>query len=192
MKPGLRSETLVSSAQGSVSLESCLYEHTKLETLDDGNEWYCGNCKSHRKATKKVSFWKSKLPKILILSLKRFEFRDTSSISTKSSLLSPFSSGGFREKIEDFVDFPLEGLDLSAFCHESLSNKELALYDLFAVCNHYGRMGFGHYTAFARDFNDDFISSQWYSFDDDNVKKCVKPEEVKTRAAYILFYRKRA
>ena len=27
-------------------------------------------------------------------------------------------------------------------------------YDLFAVCNHIGRMGFGHYTTYAREWAD--------------------------------------
>jgi hypothetical protein len=31
------------------------------------------------------------------------------------------------------------------------SNND-TVYDLFAVCNHYGRMGYGHYTAFGRDW----------------------------------------
>jgi ubiquitin C-terminal hydrolase len=64
-------------------------------------------------------------------------------------------------------------------------------------------MGFGHYTAFARDYikaemdekhpvrqHADYLSDQWHCFDDDVVKPC-ESEHVKTRAAYILFYRKR-
>lgn len=201
-----------------ISLEQCLREHSKLEVLENGNEWYCSNCKTHQKATKQVTFWHGKLPEVLILSLKRFEFRG--SISPSSSPMSGSgrygslfgNSGGHREKIEDFIDFPLEGLDLSPFCHQpswtsavsydnlseisSTSNgnaakKPSALYDLFAICNHYGRMGFGHYTAFARDYLDDQLSPQWYSFDDDLVRPCSNPEEVKTRAAYMLFYRRR-
>ena len=36
------------------------------------------------------------------------------------------------------------------------SNND-TVYDLFAVCNHYGRMGYGHYTAFGRDWVLSFI-----------------------------------
>ena len=35
---------------------------------------------------------------------------------------------------------------------DSKENRARTLYDLFAVCNHFGRMGFGHYTAYARDW----------------------------------------
>jgi ubiquitin carboxyl-terminal hydrolase 4/11 len=205
------------TAANTISLEQCLREHSKLEVLENGNEWYCGNCKTHQKATKQVTFWRGKLPEVLILSLKRFEFRGSSSppsspMAGRYSAMFGNSSGGHREKIEDFVDFPLEGLDLTPFCHQSSwssvsydnlseissgsngsnsTKKPSALYDLFAICNHYGRMGFGHYTAFARDYVDDQLSPQWYSFDDDLVRACASPEEVKTRAAYMLFYRRR-
>ena len=100
------------------------------------------------------------------------------------------------------------------------------MYDLFAVTNHYGRLGFGHYTSFARDWRgmyathvqsendtdglgDDVIrgirgipgepdgwtecearGDGWHSFDDNDVSK-MHAKDVKTRAAYILFYRKR-
>jgi Ubiquitin carboxyl-terminal hydrolase len=138
------------------------------------------------------------------------------------------------------------------------------LYDLFAVTNHYGRLGFGHYTSFARDWTEMYIrcgtdrdrdrdsvdmdidtdidiercrgsegegegeaegargsnrgaigaskggskskasetgvgtgagkgdegSDVWHSYDDHEVTK-VQAKDVKTRAAYILFYRKR-
>lgn len=184
------------STLNSITLSQCLKEYTKTEVLENGNEWYCSSCKSHQPATKRVTFWLPKLPKILILSLKRFEFRDMSGIMGEMGYQSSRMGTGLREKIEDFVDFPLEGLDLGEFCHSrSTSMKDVStVYDLFAVCNHFGRMGFGHYTAFARDFIDDDqnrISNQWYSFDDDIVKKCITADEVKTRAAYILFYRRR-
>eukprot|EP01035_Chromulina_nebulosa_P020175 gene20175-26191_t len=179
--------TPTAQPDASITIEQCLNEHTKVELLEKGNEWYCSKCKKHQLATKRVLFWKSILPKILIISLKRFEFREISGIGTDRFGNAPT----FREKIEDFVDFPLEGLDLSNYCYNSTNSTGSAVYDLFAVCNHYGRMGFGHYTAFARDYINNSLSSQWYAFDDDSVKRCINPNEVKTRAAYILYYRRR-
>jgi hypothetical protein len=41
------------------------------------------------------------------------------------------------------------------------------IYDLYAVSNHYGNMGFGHYTAFARNPN----NGKWYEFDDSRVQE---------------------
>ena len=174
--------------------------HTKSEILENGNEWYCSSCQKHQKAMRKVTFWKNKLPKILILSLKRFEFRDLSN-NNQSGLLGS-NNNSHREKIEDFIDIPLEGLNMKEFCYlnnqnnsnnkiDSEINDNNCIYDLFAICNHFGRMGFGHYTAFARDYVNNELSSQWYLFDDDIVRKCINPNEVNSKAAYILFYRQR-
>jgi ubiquitin C-terminal hydrolase len=51
-------------------------------------------------------------------------------------------------------------------------------------------MGFGHYTAFARDaWEQDDDDAAWYSFDDSQVTR-VLPSKVKSNAAYILFYKR--
>lgn len=60
------------------------------------------------------------------------------------------------------------------------------VYDLFAVSNHFGGMGGGHYTAYAK-LNE---SDKWYCFDDSNTYP-VQAKDVVTSAAYVLFYRRR-
>ena len=94
-------------------------------------------------------------------------------------------------KIEAPVEFPIDGLDMRPFCHEN-ADREEALYDLFALCNHYGRMRFGHYTAFCRDWKGAGLSDQWHCFDDHAVLPATE-EEVRaaTQSSYILFYRRR-
>ena len=62
--------------------------------------------------------------------------------------------GGGGQKIGDHVDFPLEGLDLSQYIKGAQKNENM-IYDCYGVANHYGNMGFGHYTAFAKSPNDD-------------------------------------
>lgn len=47
-------------------------------------------------------------------------------------------------------------------------------------------MGGGHYTAFAKNR----IDGQWYNYDDSRVSPA-NPEAVQSRAAYLLFYRRR-
>lgn len=39
------------------------------------------------------------------------------------------------------------------------------IYDLFAVSNHYGGLGGGHYTATCKNYK----NSLWYDFNDSNV-----------------------
>lgn len=190
-----------------ITLQECLEEYTKEEQLEAGNEWYCSTCQKHQLATKVVSFCPEYLPKVLILTLKRFEFRQGAASSYSS-----FGSLGQRDKIDTFVDFPLNALDLAPYCNTySQSNKggeqeppartestEPIFYDLFAVCNHYGRMGFGHYTSHVREWRmggkDDTLGlgEQWLCCDDEHVSVVHNPErEVKTSSGYILFYRRR-
>lgn len=86
------------------------------------------------------------------------------------------------------VKFPLQGLDLSRYvlgCRQQAAGSDAAttdfsssstgapLYDCFAVSNHYGGLGGGHYTAFAQMPDD----KQWYLFDDSRVED-TSPEGV--------------
>jgi hypothetical protein len=69
------------------------------------------------------------------------------------------------------VQFPLAELDLSRYVlHQQ---EQPPLYDCFAVSNHYGGMGGGHYTAFAQMPND----RKWFCFDDSRVEE-ISPEGV--------------
>lgn len=56
-------------------------------------------------------------------------------------------------------------------------------YDLYAVCNHYGSMTNGHYTAFCKNP----VDNNWYSFDDECVHPITESQLV-SNGAYLLFY----
>ena len=62
-----------------------------------------------------------------------------------------------------------------------------AVYDLYAVSNHFGGLGGGHYNAFAKQPG----TETWYCFDDSSVRE-VTEEQVCKASAYVLFYRRRA
>ena len=72
-----------------------------------------------------------------------------------------------------------------------ISNDIPAAYDLFGVVNHYGRMGFGHYTAFARRWNEFNIEDEWRLFDDSSVRGGITRANVVSNSGYLLFYRRR-
>lgn len=172
------------SVGDSVSLLKCFRLFTKQESLKGDNAWYCRVCKEHVTAKKELQLWS--LPKVLVVGLKRFAIRGGGEFTNGTML---------RSKIDDFVDFPVNGLDLSELCGsanavDGLGRKEY-VYDLFAVCNHYGRMGFGHYTSCVRNWNvDGSLSDKWFRCDDESVTPCTE-DDVRSRAAYILFYLKR-
>ena len=62
-------------------------------------------------------------------------------------------------------------------------DKDHSIYDLFAVSQHYGNTGSGHYTAVCKNGND------WYKYDDSTVSK-TSPNAAISSAAYVLFYRR--
>ena len=144
-----------------LTLRNCLEYSMRPETLDMHNEWYCSVCKKNVQALKTLQIYK--LPKILIFHLMRFKNR-----------------GMHSQKISELVSFPVRGLSLDGL----VLAKNSELYDLYAVCNHYGGIGGGHYTA--------FIGSEgkWYHMDD-AVTTHVPEEEIVTSAAYVLFYKLR-
>ncbi|KAF2400684.1 UCH-domain-containing protein [Trichodelitschia bisporula] len=149
-----------------VTLEDCFAETAKGEILTEENAWFCSRCKEMRLASKRLEIWT--VPDVLVIHLKRFGI-----------------SRGFRDKIDVLVDFPVEGLDLNG--KVGLAEGKDLIYDLFAVDNHYGGLGGGHYTAYARNF----VDGKWYEYNDSHVS--VKtPQGVITPAAYLLFYRRRS
>ncbi|XP_042476654.1 ubiquitin carboxyl-terminal hydrolase 8-like isoform X2 [Macadamia integrifolia] len=148
--------------QESVSLYACLEAFLKEEPLGPEDMWYCPGCKKHRQASKKLDLWR--LPEILVIHLKRFSY-----------------SRFMKNKLETFVDFPIHGLDLSTYIAHN--NSQLShRYMLYAISNHFGGMGGGHYTAFVH-----HGGTQWYDFDDSHVFP-VSEDKIKTSAAYVLFY----
>ncbi|KAL3417342.1 ubiquitin carboxyl-terminal hydrolase [Phlyctema vagabunda] len=160
--------TRAARKRNGITLEDCLNEFGKEEILSEQDTWYCPRCKEHRRASKKFELWKT--PDILVMHLKRFS-----------------SSASRRDKLDVLVDFPIEGLDLSSRVIEKFDGKK-EIYDLIAVDDHWGGLGGGHYTAFAKNFND----NQWYEYNDSSVSKTSDPCKVVSSSAYLLFYRRRS
>ncbi|CAF4998205.1 unnamed protein product [Rotaria sp. Silwood1] len=150
-------------------LEECLQGFVSSETLDD--LWICQQktCQQSTSATKQLQF--KSLPHVVIIQLKRFSY-----------------SNGLRRKLDSFVDFPIDGLDLSELLSSSSSGKEKAIYDLIAISNHIGTINGGHYTAYARE---EPSADEWYEFDDSYVSLIYPKQQIISKYAYLLFYIKR-
>ena len=169
-----------------LDLDDCLDEFAREEELGQDDLWYCPRCKEHRQAKKTLQLWR--VPDIFAVHLKRFS-----------------ANRGFRDKLDNLIEFPLVDLDLT----DRVGDKkwiaderggEKLVYDLFAVDNHYGGLGGGHYTAYAQNF----VDGKWYYFDGNNISFktlliCVdsnvrpaRAEDTVTAAAYLLFYRRRS
>jgi len=100
-----------------ISLSDCFDEFSVTEKFSEDNLWYCGKCKDHVRAEKKMTLWK--LPKILVLHLKRFQ-----NIYNK------------WRKSNRLVKFPLVNLDFAPFLDSERrkENNDASLsYDLHVV-----------------------------------------------------------
>uniref|UniRef100_A0A7S2K2G4 ubiquitinyl hydrolase 1 n=1 Tax=Leptocylindrus danicus TaxID=163516 RepID=A0A7S2K2G4_9STRA len=181
-----------------ISLTDCIEAFTNREQLSVSESYYCSNCKDHVQAHKQCSVYFA--PNVLVVHLKRFYF---SSVSHR------------RDKIEALVDYPVRGLDLrnvvmqqgnlpvadhADTCTDSNGDREKQkqqhhhqsegtqlppIYDLQAVSNHYGGLGGGHYTAYAK------RDGKWYHFDDSRVTEIENEADVVTSAGYVLYYVRR-
>jgi ubiquitin carboxyl-terminal hydrolase 4/11/15 len=123
--------------KAAITIENLLDEFVKEEKLSEDNMWYCSSCKKHQEAPKKFDLWK--MPDVLVIHLKRFS-----------------NERAFRDKIDTFIDFPVNGLDLTdrvegkkvaaklaaegdaAELIEETGTNDSLVYDLFAVDNHFG------------------------------------------------------
>lgn len=172
-----------------ITIEDCMDEFTREEQLGEEDPWYCPSCKEFRRATKKFDLWK--VPDILVVHLKRF------------------SSGRMaRDKLDTNVDFPLEGLNLEQRVegarvvrelrreeegrgvedmpkeHDEAVAVDTPIYDLYAVDNHFGGLGGGHYTAYAKNPTD----NRWYNYDDSHVSPVSDPETVKVSPHFTITF----
>lgn len=55
-------------------------------------------------------------------------------------------------------------------------------YNLFAISNHFGGLGGGHYTAYCRK-----EGGRWYEFDDSSARE-VSVDRLVSSSSYVLFY----
>lgn len=167
-----------------LSVERCLLHFTMSETLSDPVD--CPSC--GKKTLTKKQHVISKLPRVLCLHLKRFD-------------------AALNKKIEEFVSFPENGLNMGPFlphwCEESRMPKTPStqkkthrqlddsgftpeiMYDLFGTVNHFGSMQSGHYTANVQ------VRNKWYHCNDAHVSHHSSKGVLEGDGAYLLFYIRR-
>ena len=142
----------------SIRLEDCLRLFVEEEIIDGTEKPLCYKCKGKNVFTKRFTI--EKIPKILVIHLKRF-------------LFSPYSY-----KINTNVEYPIESLDISKYLSHSvdptLSSASYAdsringknfncIYDLYAISLHSGSsQSSGHYYAYGKNP----FSNKWYCFND--------------------------
>merc|ERR1712050_115455 len=109
------------------TVEQALNKYLEEELLSGDEQWFCEKCNKRVNAKKKIDLWK--LPPVLVVHLKRFEF--------------DMRTCRFR-KIQAKLRSSLT-VDLTEFV--TTEQREPLVYDIICVANHSGQLGRGHYTA---------------------------------------------
>ena len=143
------------------NIYECMDFFTKTEHMEGENAWFNEKTGKKEDVKKSTKFWN--LPKILVISLKRF-------------------SPDGKQKLNSQIEFPLENLDLSRYIYGYNASKYK--YNLYGICNHSGGVMGGHYTAFVK-----HIDNKWIHFNDTHVEIVENPQSMITPLAYCLFYR---
>ena len=139
-----------------VTIDDCFKLFTRKEELKD---ILCENCKKKTTFTKSLEI--ERIPKYLVLVLKRFKY----------TLM-------YMNKIDCLINFPTEHLNLKDY---TAQKKNTIKYDLYGVINHGGTLTRGHYYCIIRQKN------LWMKFDDSYVYE--NDGNVETPNAYILIYK---
>ena len=147
-----------------VTLQRCFDEFTATKDLEGVK---CKVCRTERVCSATMTI--HRYPKVLVVHLKRFAV-----------------CGETEVKVNTSVSYPVCSLDLSR--HTTVHTGASPLYDLFAVCHHFGAADFGHYYAYSTHSDCRCVySAQWFTFDDTRVTQLIRPSEA-SRTGYVLFY----
>lgn len=150
------------NVKGCRNIYDSFKKYTEVEMMDGDNKYRADGYEELQDARKGVKFLK--LPQVLQLHLKRFEYD-----CTRFTMV----------KINDRYEFDTE-IDLSKFVENSDGND---IYVLHSVLVHIGDVNGGHYHVFIRpeipiDENGQEKPSQWLKFDDEAVTRATEEHAV--------------
>ena len=145
------------NVKGCKNVYESFKEYIEVETLDGENQY---QAEGHGKQDAKKGIHLVRLPPVLNLQLKRFEF-DLERL--------------MNVKVNDRYEFP-DSLDLEPFIDPEHREKDKSYsYTLLSVLVHAGDLGGGHYYAFIRP---DHSADEWFRFDDEKVLRVERSEAI--------------
>ena len=154
--------------QEEINIYDCFDISKKEERLKKEKDYICPKCSRRVEPYKAMETFKA--PEYLILNIKRIKKKFDDLMDMLNN-----------KKDETLVGYTLDGLDLTSYFP---GEDEEIIYDLSSILCHMGNIKNAHYKAIVR--NED----EWYDINDTNIKK-IEKEEVVTKDAYVLVYKKR-
>ncbi|XP_039299269.1 ubiquitin carboxyl-terminal hydrolase 32 isoform X1 [Nilaparvata lugens] len=194
-----------------ISLDYCMEAFTKEELLTGDEKYHCPRCKEFQLAKKKLQIFR--LPPVLIIHLKRFQYvnnRWIKSLKVVNMPLSDFDPTPYLAEVpkETILKHKEQSRckrktktnqkengskessqiqePLQDFHQHRLTDEQDPFdlsYKLYAVLSHHGQLGNGHYISYALNPN-----GKWYIYNDSSTKETKSPD---TNSAYLLFYERK-
>lgn len=160
------------------SLDESLQQYVKGDLLEGANAYHCEKCGEKRDAIKRTCL--KRLPTVLVIHLKRFEFDWERDVAVKYNGLFEFP------KEIDMGPYTVEGLDAKESAGKpGAKPAPVYKYKLVGVTVHSGQANGGHYYSFIRSRCD---ASKWYRFDDAEVTECVVDESFMAKELFGGMY----
>jgi len=147
---------------GATNLSQCLEEFGKSEILENDDSVFCEKCNKKTKTIKKIFIWE--ISNVVIIHLKRFKMLDHS------------------EKNCSPIDFPIHNLTFDENYHPDYQKNYK--YNLYAIVNHSGDVGSGHYFAYCKNF----LNEKWYLYNDSSISELNGLNSNVLSEGYIFMY----
>lgn len=145
-----------------IELDECIEEYLNPTLLNEENQYFYEKYNKKIDANKKMVIWS--LPKILVISLKRFNNN--------------------LKKNQTLVNFQIdEPLNLCKFVKGYQPNSYI--YELIGTGNHTGSLLGGHYYSYIKK------NDGWYIANDTIIEKIENTNQIISKSSYLFFYRKK-
>ena len=161
-----------------------LEQYVKGDLLEGANAYHCEKCNRKVDTVKRLCI--KKLPHVLAIQLKRFDYdwERESAIKFNDYFefprvfdMEPYTVKGLAKLEGEIIDDDLVGL-----CGEEINseNDVCSKYELTGILVHSGQASGGHYYSYILHKTSDG-TKKWYKFDDNDVSECKLDDDEEIR-----------
>jgi ubiquitin carboxyl-terminal hydrolase 9/24 len=165
-------------------LTESLEQYVKGDLLEGPNAYYCEKCDKKIDTIKRTCI--KKLPNVLVIQLKRFDYDWERETAVKSNEyfefprdldMRPYTVQGIAAAETDHVQ-------VDPFAATTTDPNQDCQYKLVGIVVHSGQANGGHYYSYIQDKSDIDNEYHWYKFDDGDVSECKMDDEEMKNQCY--------